>query len=143
MREWILFGLILVAFIATAFWEAYSECEFVGASRACDWRIKIWKKEIHGYHIFLWGVTFPVLLILPLIAAGFSWHLFRFIAAGYFIGSVLEDFLWFVVNPRYPFSKWNSRETTWYKWLKVGKFELPAFYLPYLILGVGLLFWRV
>jgi len=139
MANWIIFCLILLAFFVSSFWEAYIEGEFIGASRACDWRIKFGRKEIHGYHILLWGVTFPLLLSLPLVV-NFSWQLLRFIMAGYFVGSVVQDFFWFVVNPRFPFKNWNPQKANWYLWLKIGKLQLPAFYLPYIILGLILLF---
>ena len=139
MKEWIIFIVIMLAFLATAFWEAYAEGKNVGASQSCGWRIKIGKKEIKDYHIMLWWVAYPLLLLLPIIADP-SWLMFRFVAAGYFLGSVVQDFMWFVVNPKFPFSKWNPQEAGWYAWLKIGKFQLPAFYLPYIIIGLVLLF---
>lgn len=140
MTEWIIFTIIMLAFLATAFWEAYIECENIGASKSCGWEIKISKtKSIKGYHVMLWWVTYPLLLSLPIVANP-TWTMFRFVAAGYFLGSVLQDFMWFVVNPRFPFSKWNPKNAGWYYWLKLGKFQLPAFYLPYIIIGLVLLF---
>ncbi len=142
MKEWTIFGLILLAFFVSAFWEAYIECEYVGASRACDWTFKIGKKTVRGYHVLLWFVTFPLLLSLPLVL-NFSWQLFRFIIAGYLLGSVLQDFMWFVVNPRFPFKDWNPQKAGWYQWIKIGKFQLPAFYLPYIIAGFALLYFNL
>jgi len=46
---------------------------------------------------------------------------------------VIEDFLWFVINPKWPFADFNSQKVTWYPWFKIGKFELPFFYLPFFI----------
>jgi len=128
----LVFIFIILAFIATAFWEAYIEGQFGGASQQVGWRFKLFGYHIHAYHFWLWFVTYPLLLAIPLLVA-FSRELLGTILAGYFLGAIIEDFLWFVINPQWPFSNFNSQKVNWYPWLKLGNFELPFFYLPYLL----------
>lgn len=132
MSLFLVFIFIIVAFVATAFWEAYSEGEYGGAIRQVGWRFKLFGYNVNAYHFWLWIVMYPVLLAIPLLVA-YSRQLLGTILAGYFLGMVIEDFLWFIVNPRWPFSDFNSQKVTWYPWLKLGKFELPFFYLPFII----------
>ncbi len=138
MVEIIIFLLILLAFVSMAFWEAYAEGEAGGAARAVGPQFKLFGLRFKAYHLILFCVFIPLLLSLTLIGR-FSWHLFKFVAAGYFFGLVIEDFLWFVVNPKWPFSHWNSRHVDWYSWWKIGKFEIPSFYIPAIIIGILLL----
>lgn len=129
---YLIFIWIILAFASCSFWEAYAEGKNVGAKQQCGWRIKIGKWEYKAYHFWLWLVTIPMLLILPLFIS-FSRELLGVIIAGYLIGSVVEDFLWYLVNPKYPFKKWNPKDVSAWPWLGIGKFKLPYFYWLYFI----------
>ncbi len=127
---------IFAMYIAIAFWEANMEGEFGWAARQCGWAVdfKVWK--LTAYHFWLWLVTVPMFLALPFVIFGFQKSLVGVVLAGYFFGAVIEDFTWFFVNPQVPFHKFNSKYVTWYPWLKMGKsFEVPAFYVLYLVIG--------
>lgn len=129
---YLIFIWIIFAFVSAAFWEAYAEGENVGASQQCGWTIKIGKYKIKAYHFWLWYVMMPMLLILPLLV-DFSFSLLGTIISGFCIGSVAEDFLWYVVNPKYPFKKWNPKDVNCWPWWGIGKFKLPYFYWIYFI----------
>ena len=77
---------------------------------------------------WIFFVMVPLFLLLPLIAKGFKSKLFGILAAGAFIGTMLEDFFWFVINPHFGLSKFNSTYATWLSWIRVGALELPYFY---------------
>lgn len=140
----LIFLWIQAAFAATAFWEAYGEGKNVGASDQCGWVLKIRRFKLTAYHFWTVFVAYPLLVFLPLAVVGFSWHLFGLLLSAYATGWIIEDFLWFVVNPRYPFKKWNPKETTWYPWVTIGRFSLPLFYyIGFLIAFSSWLFlWR-
>lgn len=127
---------IFAVYIAIAFWEANMEGKFGWAAKQCGWSVdlRIWK--LTAYHFWLWFVTVPMFLALPLVIFGFHEQLVAVIFAGYFFGAIVEDFTWFFVNPRFPFNKFSSKYVKWYPWLKIGKsFEVPIFYVLNLIIG--------
>lgn len=134
MQELGIFIVIQLAMLATALWEARIEGENIGASQQTGWKIKILGMNFTEYHFWLWFVAYPFLLAVPL-TFNFSWHLFTIVVCSYFIGLVLEDFMWFVFNPKFPVSRFNSENVKWYPWLKIGKFEIPFFYLFSIILS--------
>lgn len=140
MTEIIIFSLVILAFVVMAFWEAYAEGEHGGAAQTLGPKIKILGFQFKLYHLLLFGVFLPLLLSLPLVATGFNFRLFRFIVASYFLGIVVEDFLWFCINPKWPLKNFNSKYVTWYPWLKIGKLEIPLFYIPCIVIAGLLLF---
>src|SRR3989344_1783727 len=137
---WILVT-VWIAMISASFWEAYAEGPNPWARAMYTWRLRITKRTVlTGYHFFLFGITYPVLIIaLPLVVAGFSWELFGILASALFTGYIIEDFFWFVVNPKFSFKAFNADKVDWYPWLRIWKIQIPWGY----ILGViiALLFW--
>ena len=71
--------------------------------------------------------------------AGFSWRLFGILLSAYSSGLILEDFFWFVVNPKFSLRDFNSKKVKWYPWIRIGKVEFPSFYL--VSLSVSILSW--
>ncbi len=119
----LIFIWIILAFATCSFWEAYSEGENVGASKQCGWVIKIGKYQIKAYHFWLWYISVPMFLILPLFI-NFSKELLGTILACFFIGSVIQDFFWYVINPKFSFKDFNARKVTAWPWF----LGLPYFY---------------
>lgn len=95
------------------------------------WRFKIGKDQDYtSYHIAIFFLALPLMIIvLPLMAAGFSWRLFYLLLGSYIFGTTLEDFFWFVFNPDRPFRSWNPNDTKWYPWFKLGRFSIPVAYV--------------
>ena len=131
LKEVLIFLVVQLAMISWSFWEAYME-----GDTGWKWNPKWWRINLPSgytytaYHIWAFWIFAPlVFIVLPLVAAGFSLRLFWLLLSAYLFGSILEDFMWFVVNPSYPFAKWNPRDTKWYPWITLGRFSLPMSYV--------------
>lgn len=144
-KKTIIFLVVLLAMIAFSYTEAVLEGYEGWAKDRKVWRFKISKNHDYtSYHLVTYYLLFPLILILlPLVIAGFSWPLLWLLVASYMIGTIFEDFMWFVFNPERPFSKWNPKDTTWYPWLIVKRFSLPVSYVVKFILGVLILIYLV
>ena len=127
----LIFIFVQLAMIATALWESRIEGKNIGASSQIGWKVNILGTRFTEYHFWLWIVAYPLLLSIPLIM-DFSWKLLIVLLSSYTVGLVWEDFMWFVFNPYFNLSHFNSKDVKWYTWLKIGKFEIPFFYLIYI-----------
>lgn len=144
-KEALIFFIVQVAMVAFAYSEAVLEGEEGWARDKKCWRFRTIKNyDYTSYHLVTYYILFPILIIfLPLAVSGFDSKLFWLLVASYLIGSILEDFMWFVFNPVRSFSTWNHKDTTWYPWVKIGKFATPWSYLIKLALGVMILIYLV
>lgn len=137
------FIYIMIIFIAIAFWEAYMEGKHGWAAKQYGWTIDLKIIKLTAYHFWAWIIMIPMFILLPLIIFGFSSSIFWFLLACYIIGTVLEDFTWFIINPKFPLKNFNSKHVKWHHWLKISKFEIPIFYPLYLIIGISILVFLV
>ena len=139
------FLLIQLAMISFSYTEAVLEGYEGWAKDRKVWRFKVSKNHDYtSYHLVTYYILFPLVIIaLPLLVAGFSWQLFWLLLASYLIGSIFEDFMWFVFNPERPFKKWNPKDTTWYPWLVIKRFALPVSYVVKFVIGVLMLVFLV
>lgn len=132
-----IFAIIWGAMIATSFWEAYVEGKNPWDKGKLGWKIRYKHHTIlTAYHFWLFWVMYPLLVSLPLFVVGFSWGLLGVIISAYTSGLMIEDFFWFVVNPVFNFSHFNSKYVYWYPWIKIGKIEFPAYYLIAITLSI-------
>ena len=140
MLDIIILGYILLIFVAIAFWEAYIEGRYGWASRQVGWKINtkvgFMTRPLDGYHFWSWIVMLPMFLMLPFVMFGWNTHLFWLVIIGFLLGSVLEDFLWFVVNPDFPLRDFNPEGVWWHYWIGFGKYKLPEFFIVYPILAI-------
>jgi len=128
------FLYVQVIFVSIAFWE--SHIDYVGwAKMQQGWRIKTPVRELTAYHFWMWLVMTPLFLFMPLAIYGWNFHLFWLLVASALTGIVIEDTLWFVLNPKFTMAKWNPQYCDWHKWIKVGKFAIPEFVLIFPILA--------
>lgn len=135
----LVFVWVILASVSTSFWEAYIEGRHPWASRQVGWSRKISKRfTLTAYHFWLL-VMFAFLLTLPFIANGWNARLFGIILSAAGLGIIVEDFLWFAINPYYSLKKFNSRDAKWYPWLNLGVIEVPALYI--VSLAISLLSW--
>lgn len=93
-------------------------------------------KEITGYHIFLLlmyiTIFHGVFLFEP-----WSWQRESLIFGYFSLYFVLEDFLFFIVNPHYTLKSFKKGKIEWHKrWV----WGLPYSYWWGLIVGIGLLY---
>jgi hypothetical protein len=126
-------------FIAIAFWESHIDTDGWAKTQQ-GWRINLGIRELTAYHFWSWGVMIPLFLILPIAIYGWNAHLFWLLVASALIGTVVEDTLWFVVNPKFGIKKWNSHYGHWHKWVKLGRFEVPDFVIFFPIAAI-LIWW--
>ena len=138
MNTLLVFVWIYAAMIATSIWEAAVEGKNSWDKGKLGFKIKIGNYTVlTAYHFFLFGVMFPLLLSLPLVILGWDTRLFGILLSAYASGMIIEDFFWFVVNPSFNLKNWNSKNVDWYLWLKLGKLQIPVFYLVSIIIAVA------
>ena len=131
---------IQLIFVSIAFWESYVEGYNAWASGKHGWKIRIsfLKKEpLTAYHLFLYLITIPLFIFLPLIIFGYNNHIFLLLIANYFLGLVVEDFLWFIVNPVWGgLRNFNSKKVYWHRFFRIANIEIPDFYLIFIFLAI-------
>lgn len=134
---WLLNVRILIFDLIIAFALAKLEIQIEGkhgwAENLPTWRIKnkftklIWGEQPYtGYHFWIFTCIF-LLLHFPFVLNPNLWNpsIELLIIAHSFIGIIIEDFLWFVLNPFYGFRKFDYTHAPWHKhW----KFKLPTLY---------------
>jgi hypothetical protein len=126
--------------------EVHTEGKHGWAAKLPTWRIEkhvlldlfLGGRPLTGYHF--WAFSF-VLFIFHLPC--FWLQTWSWLGEGRIIGSVLlfwviEDFLWFIINPHYGWRRYNPREIPWHpKWI----LGFPADHWALLILSVLLIAW--
>jgi hypothetical protein len=141
-----IFGLlafmVLLGFLL-ALWEIQIEGKDGWAANSPGWRIeKGWLvklfggRPITGYHVFM--TLFLVAMIhLPLFFISWSWRL-ESLLIGLYLGMLLvEDFLWFVLNPYFGIKNFRKGKIWWHKqWLG----PVPVIYWILLVFIVLLIF---
>jgi len=145
MKTILIFIWVWGAMVAMSYWESYVEGRNAWDRHKLGWKIRITKRyDLTAYHFYLFCVMWPLLLTLPLLVAGWDWRLFGILLSAFFSGLVIEDFMWFVANPKVRLSEWNSKFANYYPWIKFGRFEIPEGYLFGIFLSVlsWLFLWR-
>lgn len=133
----LIFLWVIGGFAAMAFWEAYIEGKDPWAGRQVGWAWHITPAfTITAYHFWVW-VMLALFLSLPLIVSGWDAHLFGVLLSAAAVGMIVEDFLWFVINPKYPFRNFNAENVHWYPWLKIGRMQIPWPYIFGIAVALG------
>ncbi|MET3108437.1 hypothetical protein AAKU67_002985 [Oxalobacteraceae bacterium GrIS 2.11] len=118
--------LLLLYVFLLSFFFAKVEIQIEGAE---GWAVNLptWRIEQHllltlfwggramtGYHA--WMFTFIALIFhLPLFMMGsLSWHLEARVISCIMLFWVIEDFLWFVMNPAFGLSRFKPENVTWH-----------------------------
>lgn len=125
----LVFGWVMLGFVCLAFLERTVEGELAGGEGTKGWRRSFFGYSVKEYHFWLWYVVVPIFVFSPLLVAGFDTRLFGTLAAAYLLGGILEDFVYFLVNPHFGLKRWNSRDAKWMPWVRLGRFEVPQFYV--------------
>jgi hypothetical protein len=119
-----IFGLIVfmifMAFIL-AEWEIQIEGKDGWAANSPGWRLeKGWLvkitggRPITGYHFYM-TIFLLAFIHLPLFFTSWNWRLECLLLAFYVGMVLLEDFLWFVLNPFYGIKKFRKGKIWWHK----------------------------
>ncbi len=123
--------------IAASFWEAYSEGRNAWDKNKEGWKLKIGNYVVMtAYHFYLFIIMFPLLLSLPLIIYGWDTKLFGILLSAYFSGLVLQDFMWYVVNPVVQLKELNTDFANYYPRVKIGKIKIPIGYFIGILLSI-------
>jgi hypothetical protein len=141
-----IFGLLgFMAFMSLilALWEIQIEGKDGWAANSPGWRLeKGWLvkitggRPITGYHFYM-TVFIIALVHLPLFFVTWSLRL-ECLLLGFYLGMVLlEDFLWFVLNPYYGIKNFRKEKIWWHRtwWGPV-----PSLYWILLVLTVLLIY---
>ena len=126
--DFLVIGLIWAAMIATGVWESSSEGVRSWAKGKTGWKIGRQPWVLTQYHFFLFWVTFPLLLSIPLVL-DYSAELLRTIAFAYITGVIIQDFSWFIFNKRWGLRRFNPKYVDWHAWIRVGPVDIPALYI--------------
>ena len=129
-----LFLWVMLGFAALAFLETTVEGEQGGGEGTKGWRKELLGYRVKEYHFWLWYVVVPVFVFSPLVVTGPDLLTFATLASAYLLGGILEDFLYFVANPHYGVKRWRSSEAPWMPWFRIGRVEVPQFYVRNAIL---------
>ncbi|MDP3998763.1 MAG: hypothetical protein Q8P89_04080 [bacterium] len=140
MQVQLIFLWIYLAMIAMSFWESEVEGRKAWDRGKLGWKINLGKYCLPAYHFFVFWVMWPLLLTLPLVVYGWNLRLLGILISAYFSGMIIEDFMWYVVNPAIKFSEsFNSKFANYYPWLKFGKLEIPTLY--FIGIAVSIISW--
>jgi hypothetical protein len=141
--------LLLFAFLVLlGFFFAQVEIQIEGpngwASALPTWRIEhhpllniFWGgRAMTGYH--LWIFSFMALVFhLPLvICRTFNWKLEARILGSVTLFWIIEDFLWFVMNPDFGLERFEPSHVPWHKCWICG---MPSDYIVFTVVGVALI----
>lgn len=131
MNASLIFIWIYAAMVSLSFVEAYVEGRNPWHLRKVGWKIKLPGGYIFsGYHFFLFFVMIPLFLTLPLVVGGWDKRLFGILLSAYCSGMVIEDFVYFIVNPVVKFTEFWSSFTDFYPWIKIkGRKIIPVGYI--------------
>jgi hypothetical protein len=125
-----IFIIIWAAMISMSFWESSIEGRNAWDKNKSGWRIRIGKYVLSTrYHLWVW-IMWILLLYLPIMLIGWNSQLFGILLSALLSGFVIEDFFWYVFNPKVKFKEFYSDFSDYYPWLKIGKQKIiPWFYI--------------
>jgi hypothetical protein len=112
--------MVFMAFIL-ANWEIQIEGKDGWAAKSPGWRLeKGWLvkitggRPITGYHFYM-TIFLVAVVHLPLFFTSWSWRLECLLIAFYVGMVLLEDFLWFILNPFYGIKNFRKGKIWWHK----------------------------
>jgi len=112
--------MLFLAFLLAS-WEIQIEGKDGWAAKLPSWRMEKGRlirltggRPITGYHLFM--TLFLIAIVhLPLFFVSWSWPL-ESLLLGFYVGMLLvEDFLWFVLNPHYGIRNFRKGRIWWHK----------------------------
>jgi len=132
---------LFILAVLHAMWETEIEGSAGWAKNLPTWRLKtpfkkiLSGKEITGYHtlmflIFLLGFHSPILFM------EWSWAKELITIGTFLIYLIVEDLLWFILNPYYSFKRFWEQKVRWHKkWFM----KLPLEYWYFILTGITLI----
>lgn len=147
-RRWLHAGLLFLYIALLGLFFAMTEIQIEGANGwACalpTWRIeKHWLLDIFwggrpmtGYHAWVFSFMFLAFHLPHLVNGRFSPLLELRCLGSLMLFWIVEDFLWFVMNPCYGLAKFAPQFIPWHKKWLLG---MPSDYLIFSLIGAGLI----
>ena len=145
---WMRWSLLLGWIVLLAFLYAMLEIQIEGAQGWAaglpTWRIDnaphlqwlVGGRPLTGYHTFLFTFMFAVFHAPVFILGKWSWFLEARIMGSLMLFWVMEDALWFVMNPAYGLARLTPADVPWHPhWM----WNVPTDYIVYMTGGVLLL----
>ncbi len=123
---------------AMSFWESYVEGRKAWTKGKLGWKWKITRRLcFDGYHFYLDIIMLPLLIMLPLVVFGWDQRIFGVLLSAYFSGTIVEDFGWYIVNPKVKLREFWSSFSDYYPWIKIGKKKiLPWGYVIAIVISI-------
>ncbi|MFT4307761.1 MAG: hypothetical protein ACMXYM_00125 [Candidatus Woesearchaeota archaeon] len=137
--DFLVIGIIWAAMVASGIWESSVEGDNAWEKNKRGWKIGRKPWILTRYHFFLFWVTFPLVLSIPLVL-NYSPELLRTIAFGYVTGVLIQDLSWFVSNPGWGLKRWNPENVDWFAWVRIGRFAVPVVYIAGLAIAAIIAF---
>lgn len=133
----LVFVVMWLALLSMSFWESYVEGKNCWDRRKLGWKLRLpGGYVLPAYHFYLFVVMFPLLLSLPLVINGWNTVVFGVLISAYLTGTIIEDFMWFVVNPECSLKNFNPEWVDYYPWFRLGKVSIPVGYVVSLLISV-------
>ena len=129
---------IWLAMFAMSFWESSVEGRNAWDKKKIGWKIKLGKYVFTTrYHFFVFWVMMPILLSLPLIIYGWNTKLFGILISAFFSGMIIEDFGWYIVNPKVKLKEFWTSFSDYYPWLRFkNKKIIPILYIIGILISI-------
>ncbi len=135
MNTILIFIWVILAFISMSFLERSIEGPNAWGKKAYGWKYKISKRlSLTEYHFWFW-ILLILLFTLPLII-NYSTRLLGILISAFSIGFIIEDFVYFIVNPYFGLKKFNKKDANWYHWIGSKNIQIPAYYLIGIIVAI-------
>lgn len=141
----------IIFILVIAFLIAKLEIQIEGkdgwAKNLPTWKInnkltrQILGKDYHltGYHFWAFLTIFTFMQLPFFIGVPFSLFLELKLISMLLLIAVLEDFLWFVLNPDFGIRKFNSKVVKWHKWIG----PVPVIYIFLLSTAVLIIYFFI
>ena len=140
----------LIAVPIAAFMWAKLEVEIEGkdgwAKNLPTWRINnhflldvfLGGRPLTGFHTWAFSFVFFAFHLPLLWMQTWSWPLEVQVIGSVMLFWVVEDFIWFIVNPHYGWKRYRQHDVTWHpKWFWL----LPVDHWGMLVISLSLLVW--
>lgn len=147
-RRWLHVALLLLFVALLGLFFAMTEIQIEGVNGwACalpTWRIeKHWLLDVFwggrpmtGYPAWVFSFMFLMFHLVHALSGRFTWLMEMRCVGSLMLFWIIEDFLWFALNPCFGLAKFSPQFIPWHKnWL----ISLPTDYVSFTIIGSSLL----
>ena len=147
-QNFVHFFALLVFVCVLGFFFAEVEIQIEGAA---GWAASLptWRIEEHwlldlfwggrpmtGYHAWVFSFMALIFHLPPVLFGAWSWRIEARILGSLALFWIIEDFLWFVLNPHFGFAKFTPQFVPWHKHWFLG---MPTDYLSFSVVGILML----